>query len=602
MEEHRFLHWEAAFPGVWTNWESADPPGGFDAVIGNPPWDRIKLEEVEWFEARVPEIARSTRASDRKRLVEALRKKGGPIAKDYKRAAWAAEAAARVARAQGSYPLLSGGDTNIYSLFVERALRLLKADGIMGLLVPSGISADKGAAPFFRSVSTTGRLGALFDFENGRQTLDVGPFFPDVHRSFKFSVMVVAGRKRTFSQAACAFFQHDSERAEREAFPLRPSDFDAVNPNTGTAPVFRTPRDAEITVGIYRRLPVLVDRRADPPKTVWPVHYFTMFHMTNDSGLFRTAEELTKAGAYRVANSARWKKGKSEWLPLYEGKMVQAFDHRAAGIVVNPHNIHRPAQPEPATELQHQDHTWLPTPQFWVDADKVDFFGTQWAVGFKDVTAPTNVRTMIAAAIPFAAVGNTLPLLLPIIPDRPTGSPGRKLEQWQEDVAASVKNYERYAPLLLANLNSFTFDFVARQKVQGQHLNFYIVEQLPFVPWDDFKAKVGRKTAEMIIRDHVLRLTYVSDDMKPFARSQGHSGLPFAWDEEERLHLRARLDALFFMLYGLDRDVADYVLSTFPIVEREERAHFDGRFRSKELILGYMAAFAAGDADSRVAG
>jgi len=494
VDERRFLHWEVAFPGVWSNWESVDPPGGFDAVIGNPPWDRIKLEEVEWFEARVSEIAKSTRASDRRKLVAALQKKGGAIARDYERAVWTAEAAARVARAQGSYPLLSGGDTNIYSLFVERALRLINRMGIVGLLVPSGIAADKGASVFFRSISTTGRLGALFDFENGRSGHNDGPFFPDVHRSFKFSALVVGGRDRKFRAAACAFFQQDPERAEREAFPLRPSDFDAVNPNTGTAPVFRTPRDAEITVGIYERLPVLVDRRTDPPNEVWPVRYVRMLDMTNDSALFKTTGELTKGGAYRIANSGRWKKGKNEWLPLYEGKMVQAFDHRAASIVVNEVNVHRPAQPSPATDVQKRDAAWRPEPQFWVDSDKVDFSGARWAVGFKVVTAPTNVRTMIAAAIPCAAVGNTLPILLPLVPDRPpAGSSERKLAQWKEEAAELVRNYERYAMLLLANLNSIVFDFVARQKVQGQHLKFYIVEQLPFIPEEGFRRKIGRK-------------------------------------------------------------------------------------------------------------
>jgi hypothetical protein len=72
--------------------------------------------------------------------------------------------------------------------------------------------------------------------------------------------------------------------------------------------------------------------------------------------------------------------------------------------------------------------------------------------------------------------------------------------------------------------------------------------------------------------------------------------------EEERLHLRARLDALFFLLYGLDRDAASYILSTFPIVREEEEARYQGRFRSRELILGYMAALAAGNASIRVAG
>ncbi len=144
-------------------------------------------------------------------------------------------------------------------------------------------------------------------------------------------------------------------------------------------------------------------------------------------------------------------------------------------------------------------------------------------------------------------------------------------------------------------------DYVARQKVQGQHVNFYIVEQLPFVLPGAYARRFGSKTAEQIIRDDVLRLTYVSHDMEAFARDQGHEGPPFAWDEEDRLRRRARLDALFFHLYGLDRDDAAYVLGTFPIVEREERERW-GRFRSRDLILAYMAALAAGNPDAPVAG
>ena len=264
--ERRFLHWQVAFPGVWDDWESITPRGGFDAVIGNPPWDRIKLQEVEWFAARVPEIALSQRAADRKKLVGALQKRGGDLAADYDRAVWTAEAAARVARACGDYPLLGGGDANVYSLFVERASHLVKPDGIVGLLVPSGIAADKGAAKFFSGLSSTGRLSALFDFENGKGVR--GVFFPDVHRSFKFSALIFGGADRRFLFADCAFFQQDADEAEANAVALTPVDFTAVNPNTGTAPVFRTRRDAEITLDIYRRLPVLVDRRGKAPKPV----------------------------------------------------------------------------------------------------------------------------------------------------------------------------------------------------------------------------------------------------------------------------------------------------------------------------------------------
>ena len=98
----------------------------------------------------------------------------------------------------------------------------------------------------------------------------------------------------------------------------------------------------------------------------------------------------------------------------------------------------------------------------------------------------------------------------------------------------------------------------------------------------------------------MLRLTYTAHDLTPFARDLGYDGLPFRWDEEERRHLRARLDALYFHLYGLDREDAAYVLSTFPIVRREDESTF-GRYRTREMILAYMSALAAGDTKTDVA-
>ena len=161
--EH-FMHWSLTFPTVWAS--PHEHQRGFDAVIGNPPWDRIKMQEVEWFAERKPEIAKAARAVDRKTMIDALKKAKVPLWADYALASETAETAARVVRECGDYPLLSGGDVNLYSLFVERASALIAPAGIVGLLTPSGIAADKGAAEFFKSISQTGRLGALYDFEN----------------------------------------------------------------------------------------------------------------------------------------------------------------------------------------------------------------------------------------------------------------------------------------------------------------------------------------------------------------------------------------------------------------------------------------------------
>lgn len=310
--------------------------------------------------------------------------------------------------------------------------------------------------------------------------------------------------------------------------------------------------------------------------------------MTNNSHQFRTQSELeNREGAYPIGNN-KFRNRDGEWLPLYEGKMVQSFDHRAASVIINPENQHRPAQPLPATSEQHQDTSWLPNPQFWVSASSIPNPNIGFQVGFKDVTSPTNARTMIASAIPAAGVGNTLPILL----GEEDGGQLRAL----------------HAAYILGNLNAIILDFVARQKVQGQHLNWFIVEQLPVVPFSEYQTRrFGAKTAGDIVREAVLALSYTSDDMSSFARElggidqDGRTLPPFVWDDERRLTLRAKLDALYFHLYGItDRDDIRHVYSTFPIVERQEQDIYDGRYRSCDLCLAYVNALAAGDPDAVV--
>ncbi len=580
-KKESFLHWEAAFPGVWRHWQNQTPEGGFDAVIGNPPWDRIKLQEVEWFATRDPDLARAPTAAARRQGIKRLREQGDPLAESFDQAKARADRLGQVIRASGHYPLLGGGDINLYSLFVERSLRLVKPNGLVGLLTPSGIYADRTAARFFQSVSTTGRVAGIYDFENRRLGTDLPPFFPDIDSRFKFCALIVGGPQRTIPETRCGFFLPDTNTINDpdRAFTLTPDDFARVNPNTGTAPIFRTRRDADITRRIYQQHPVLVDRSTGEEHRAWPVRYANMFHMANDSHLFRTAVQLQDEGFYPVKGN-RWKRGKDQYLPLYEGKMVQAFDHRAADTTTNQQNLFRPGQQETIRALEKQDFDRLPIPRYFVQLDDRHWGSPhKWMITFKNVTSVTNARTMIAAVMPQVGAGHSLNLL-PLLDE-------------SEDPPMDVCQ-------VVANLNSFAFDYIARQKVPGNNFTWYILEQLPMIAPDAYHRPFGDRTAADLVRHHVLRLTYTAHDMAPFARDLGHHGPPFPWDPEQRRHLRARLDALYFHLYGLDREDAAYILSTFPIIQRHDKAQF-GHYRTKALILAYMNALAAGDTESRVA-
>ena len=597
-----FFHWWSSFPTVF----GAGSKNGFDAVIGNPPWDRIKLQEVEWFAERVPAIAAQPRAADRKKMIAALQgvKMGqtathAPPAVDW----WAqfveasarAEANARVLgngkQGSGDYPMLGGGDVNLYSLFVERAQALAAPGGLVALVTPSGIAADKGAADFFRSLSSTGRLGALFDFENRKV------FFPDVHASFKFCALVFGGSARTFGQTRCAFYLHQLEELDDPArtLVLSADDFVRVNPNTGAAPIFRNRRDADITLGLYARHPVLVKHGEvsasmgpRPDVKAWPVKYVTMFHMTNDSQLFLKADELSKQG-FKPAALNRWRNAaKREAVPLYEGKMVQMYDHRAADVVVNAANLMRAAQPEAISPLEKASPKRYPAPQFFVAASETASNPYGWALGFKEITAPTNARSMIATLLPGVGFGNKIPLLIP--------------EKLDAPAAAGMVS------LLAATLNSFAFDFVLRQKLQGQTINLFILEQLPVIAPARFQERLpaafakAMRAAKLMNGHHphptvadfvipqVLVLSYTAHDLAPFARDLGYVDdkgavlAPFVWDEEERRARLAALDALFFYLYGLGADDAAYILGTFPIVRDQDQKAF-GRYRTQDDIL-----------------
>ena len=592
-----FLHWEVAFPGVWRYWTNPTPEGGFDAIIGNPPWDRIKLQEVEWFATRASVLARASTAAARKKEIERLRAEGDPLATSFDEAKTRADGLGRLIRATGDYPLLGGGDVNLYSLFVERAMNLIKPDGLVGLLTPSGIYADKTAARFFKTVSTSGRVSGLYDFENRRLGTGLPAFFPDVDSRFKFCALIFGGEKRKFEQTECAFFLHDTDTIhDRDrCFPLTPEDFTRVNPNTGTAPVFRHRRDAEITREIYERHPVLVDRSGSEERRVWSIKYLRMFDMTNDSHLFRTAIQLDAEGFYPVQEN-KWKRDNDVYVPLYQGRMIWQFDHRASSVRVNPENLHNPYISEEVTEAQHAEPGFLPQTQYWVPARNVEEVlpqSSNFSLGFRDIARPTDARTVIASIVPWAGYGNKVPLLV-------EGKSSLGKSQNQSVLSSQRNTWMMCQVVLVANLNAVCLDYIARQKIHGTSLNWYIFEQLPVIPLIEYDHPLGGKTVGDFVRDHVLRLTYTARDMTPFARGLGYEGPPFIWNEEERHHLRARLDALYFLLYGLSRDDAGYVLDTFPIIRRNDEKAF-GCYRTKDLILAYMNALAAGDAETVVA-
>jgi type I restriction-modification system DNA methylase subunit len=590
-KDHNFFHWHLEFPDVFGD----DGDGGFDVVLGNPPWERIKLQEKEFFAVKAPEIAGAQTASKRKDMIENLEETGDSLYEEYEQAQHFSEAFSTYLRESGRYDLTAVGDVNTYQIFAGLARQVVGSTGRVGVIVPSGIATDYYTQDYFNTIVENRELVSLYDFENRKQ------LFLGVDGRMKFCLLTLTGQGAPERKIDFAFFLTQPEQlsGEERHFTLTKEELFSMNPNTGTCPTFRSKRDAEITKSIYDAAPVLINEAES--RNPWGASFLRMFDMSNDSDLFCTLESLEIEGCSQQGN--QFVCGDDTYLPLYEGRMIHHYDHRTASVGVQAETTFRSGVTIDTADEEHRMSDFTPMPRSWIRKSKVESrvpasYDRDWFLGFKDVTSPTNERTFICSFIPKTAVGNKVPLLLS----------------------------ERSSPKLAAmtaNLSTLVFDYAVRQKIGGVSLNFYIAKQLPIHPPERYTPKL----LEYIV-PRVLELSYTAWDLATFAddvwsesgdrlRSAleaqwqdniratdgGHHGQtppewvehsdqadepfphpPFMWDEERRAHLRADLNGLFGHLYGLNRYKLACILDTFPIVKRKDEDAY-GEYRTKRLVL-----------------
>jgi hypothetical protein len=704
-QKARVLHWWLAFPQVAAK-------GGFDVMLGNPPWEQLQLSEEEFFATRAPSIA-NLPGERRKKAIEELKTSNPQLWRLFQNTKRQYEANNLFLREGGRFPLTAFGKLNTYALFAETFLQATAPSGRAGFIVPTGIVTDDSTKAFFGHIASQGRLASLFDFEN-REAV-----FPAIDSRIKFSLLTLgAAREATF---VCFATRVEHLHDARRRFTLAPDHFALINPNTRTCPVFRSARDAELTKKLYRAAPVLIreavvdetGRVVQPEENPWGISFQRMLDMSNDSHLFANAPAAP---------------GEPPRLPLYEAKMIHQFDHRWATYVPSG-DAAGEASTQDVTDAQKADPAFTVHSRYWVDAREVlariarvpsrvarawlalhaalaapgeeppslagkdrptgeeaqadlllalaqwvggalfhrhagetllaaggplaalqralhateaqlqadfprliaalrgdglstkkaltnfpkwarqhqdapltdtdlaalaqalrastpallalldhwmDQRSPRWLMGWRDITNATNERTVIASVVPRVGVGNNLPLML-----------------FRSDAASSL------LAAMLGNLCSITLDFVARHKIGGTHLNYFIYKQLPVLP----PAHYTPVDLAFIV-PRVLELTYTAHDLKAWAddlpafdpRPVSERGRPFPWNPERRARLRAELDAYYARLYALTRDELRYILDpadvmgpdypseTFRVLKEGELRAF-GEYRTRRLVL-----------------
>lgn len=560
--QYRFFHWHLEFPGIFTvaNDGSAESAtgwtGGFSCVVGNPPWERVKIQDKEFFgNAGRSDIEGATTSAIRKKMIDELEHADPKLHAAYLVAVRQSEGMAHLLLKSGRYPLTGRGDINTYSVFAETMRDVTAANGTAGVITETQLATGKTTSGFFADTLRSNRLIAFYDFENEAKIFKV-------HNQLRFAVTVMSGRERIVGRTRFAFYTRHLSDVPIRRFELAPEEVLVLNPNTGTLPMFRSRTDADITLRIYGKHPILRDHNATHTNP-WALDFCRLFDMSNDSDLFQQPDHLGET----VFEQWSFTRGGCEFMPLYEGKMVGHFDHRFATYRgATQAQLNKGTLPRVSDSTHDTAGDVEPLARHWISRDEVfkrltGRWDRQWVLGWRDVTNASNERTFIPSVIPVSAAGHKFPL-------------------------AFLGNPSDVVPLQ-AVWSSLAFDYVARQKLSGTGMTYFIVEQIACPAPQTFLRQTPWQPTFKIadwLRPYVLELSYTSAKLCSFAADLDDHEPPFRWDSERRATLRADLDAAFLHLYGLDRTDSEHILESFFVVRKYEERDL-GEYRTKRLVL-----------------
>ncbi|MBB4836322.1 Eco57I restriction-modification methylase domain-containing protein [Acinetobacter schindleri] len=582
--EARVFHWPLAFPQVFAQ-------GGFDCVLGNPPWERIKLQEEEFFATRNADVAKAKNKAERAQRIQWLSE--GMLAKhlwpdlqhsEHERAAEVrlfnefltakrtAEAASAFMHVNGNeggrYPLTGVGDVNTYALFSETIYQIVSDEGRAGFIVPTGIATDSSTKAFFGELIKKNKLVSLYDFDNSDLV------FPSVASLQRFCLITIGESKiHKFG----FLLKSVSELLDKHrVFELTADDFKNINPNTFTCPILISKEDANLAKKIYSHVPVLIN--TEMKNNPWSVSFLRMFDMSNDSELF---EYKNNIDSEVITIGSNFKKNsKISYLPLYEAKMMTTYDHRFGSY---PEGKIEDTRALPRLSIEEKnDPLFEVNSRFYVSSpeieNKIGDYDKSWFLCFRSMSNHTNLRRFISGVVPYTAIGNSL-------------------------IACKIENQVpvKLATCLIGNLSALVLDAVVRWKVSGTNLNLFIVEQFPIVPPSEYSTN-----DQEFISKRVVELVYTTESLRGFALDCGYDVEPFPFIPERRARLMAELDAFYAKKYSLSLEDLCYILDptsvmgegypseTFRVLKNKEINEF-GEYRTKRLILEAWDKLEAGE-------
>ena len=577
-DEQRFFHWCVEFPEVFA------ANKGFDVMCGNPPWDKLQMEEEKWFAGKNNDIVKAANQADRKKKISQLEAEDPILYQEFQKACNAIASQSNFVKNSGRFPLTAVGKLELSSLFAELCLSFTK--DAWGLVLPTGIAVNDSNKYFFSKLIDENRLISLYDFENREKLFDIDS-------RFKFC-LITAGKAQAEPRTVSGGFyltRIDHLLDPRRIYTLRTDDFARFNPNTKLCPIFRTAKDANLTAKIYRKAPILIND--ETKENIWGIRFMMMFNMASASSVFRTRKQLDELGgqlqrdSYIVENDV--------YVPLYEGKMFWLYNHHYASFPNEYEVEKRPSSINSTPYSILADSCSSIAPWYWVnkslvdsrliDGDKEGNVRWKWEhsyyIAFRDVARAADARTCIASLMPSGiAAGHKAPLVF---------------------TSRSLIPSACFA----AMLSSLVFDYVARQKVGGSSMALFIMKQQPTLTPDQIPSamqwQIVKRVAELCYFNHDMDgwASELWEEMSEEQRSelpQLGAQQPWIYNPERRAILQAELDAIFAHLYGLNTEDLRYILDpedvcgkgcineTFRVLKDNEIRQY-GEYRTKRLVL-----------------
>jgi hypothetical protein len=533
--QYHFFHYHLEFPEVFDN-------GGFDCILGNPPWEKIQPEQEQFFLSYYPEIALITDSTKRNDAIENLSVIDLTVYQLWSNYRNSVYRFSNYLITSGRFPLSAVGNRNLYRLFTDLALNVINSNGKVGYIVQSGIYADDMGKQFFEFLSINNFINSIFDFENTEK-------YFQIDSRMRYTLLTLGKNNKNPTIYGFLLRKIEDLLDPNKKFNLSYDEIKLINPNTKNCPQFKSRYEADLILKLYSN---------KFSKLLWLDDGFDNFKLDFTSEMINISRAPKKL--FVDINESEMK----SHIPVYEAKNINHFDHRFSTFTKNQSRkdieqgtaIDASLIDKVSTKYEIQCRYYVPN-EYYNSKNKLSY-KNNWYIGIRGIASSTNERTLICSIVPRVAISYSINLILP------------------EDPIIGI--------LLCSNLNSFILDFITRSKVSNNNISLFIIKQLPVIDYSLLSDKVKIK-----IIDNTIKLSATSKSLEDLAALIPSHNLAI-YNQNERFQLQCELDVIYAHLYGLNRKDMDYIMESFPIIKRKDINKYKS-YRTKDTILNMYDEF-----------